>query len=74
MKYFKLAKKVLIKLPIVGYLVRVIYAILLLPRSLGAIRHAIHDLNVKTEKLQSQQQNTNLRVIQIVETQKNKKS
>lgn len=73
MRYLNLAKKMFIRLPVVGYIFRIIYAIFLLPRTLGAIRHAIHDLNMSTEKLQSLQQNTNLRIIEIIDEQKNKK-
>ncbi len=67
-------RSLIVKIPLVGYLYRLLTSVLLLPRKLHAVHHALHELDKKILDLQEKTTKTNEKLIELLEIDKKPKS
>ena len=60
-------KKILLKIPVIGYIYRLLSTLIRLPRKIHEIHHELHLINKKILDLQEKTTNSNEKILDILE-------
>lgn len=61
-------KSIIVKIPLLGYLLRILFAVVLLPRILTSMRHLLHAQQQSIASLEEQTLRTNRKILDMTES------